>query len=237
MRRDTRIQRECRWHRTGTLHIQKAIPILRLEKKTRFYQASTSEFCDLAREQPEDFVIATSVQYSARQFVAFSARELGIEPRFDDQGDAEIGVATAVTGGKARCKVGDVIVTVDPRHYRPTEVETLLGDPHKATQKLGWAPKITLPEQLKAMVEADYYSAKRDSLVKRADFQAYDYPMNRTASVSAAAQLAGSRQRTSGGCQMSRRDRKLPPELVEAPSRTRLATGDIVRFEVLCDRQ
>ena len=115
------------------------------------------------------------MQYSVRQFVEFAAGELGMELRFDGQGDAEVGVVTAVTGNKARCKVGDVIVKVDPRYYRPTEVETLLGDPSKAKQKLGWVPKITLPELVEEMVEADYASAKRDSLVKLAGFQAYDY--------------------------------------------------------------
>ena len=129
----------------------------------------------LQQDVAEDFVIATGVQYSVRQFVEFSARELGIELRFDGQGNAEIGVVTAVTRSKARCKAGDVIVKVDPRYYRPTEVETLLGDPAKAKQKLGWTPKITLPELIKEMVDADYMAARRDSLVKRAGFRAYDY--------------------------------------------------------------
>ena len=75
----------------------------------------------------------------------------------------------------AKCKVGDVIVRVDPRYYRPTEVETLLGDPAKAKSKLGWEPKITLGELVKEMVLSDYTAAKRDSLVKSAGFQAYDY--------------------------------------------------------------
>jgi len=129
----------------------------------------------LQQQQAEDFVIATGVQYSVRQFVEFSAKELGVELRFEGQGDAEIGIVAAVSGSKARCKVGDVIVRVDPRYYRPTEVETLLGDPSNAKAKLGWTPKITLPELVKEMVEADYASAKRDSLVKLAGFQAYDY--------------------------------------------------------------
>ena len=129
----------------------------------------------LQQDSAEDFVIATGVQYSVRQFVEFSARELGVELRFDGQGNAEIGVVTAVTGSKARCKAGDVIVKVDPRYYRPTEVETLLGDPSKAKQKLGWVPKIMLPELVAEMVEADYAAARRDSLIKQAGFQAYDY--------------------------------------------------------------
>jgi GDPmannose 4,6-dehydratase len=129
----------------------------------------------LQQDRPEDFVIATGVQYSVRQFVEFAARELGIELAFSGVGDAEIATVASVRGGRAQCKVGDVIVKVDPRYYRPTEVETLLGDPSKAKQKLGWTPKIMLPELVKEMVESDYLSAKRDSLVKQAGFQAYDY--------------------------------------------------------------
>ncbi len=129
----------------------------------------------LQQDTPDDFVIATGVQYSVRQFVEFAARELGIGLTFSGQGDAEIGTVSEVTGEKARCKVGDVIVKVDPRYFRPTEVETLLGDPTKAKHNLGWVPKTTLPELVKEMVEADYTTAKRDSLVKSAGFRAYDH--------------------------------------------------------------
>jgi GDPmannose 4,6-dehydratase len=133
----------------------------------------------LQQDRPEDFVIATGVQYSVRQFVEFAARELGITLAFDGTGDNEIGRVVkveAVNGEiKAKCRPGEVIVKVDPRYYRPTEVETLLGDPSKAKQKLGWVPKITLPELVKEMVSADYTAARRDSLVKLAGFQAYDY--------------------------------------------------------------
>jgi GDPmannose 4,6-dehydratase len=133
----------------------------------------------LQQEQPEDFVIATGVQYSVRQFVEFAARELGITVAFSGKGDQEIGTVTQVepVNGerKAKCKVGEVIVKVDPRYYRPTEVQTLLGDPSKARQKLGWASRTTLPELVREMVEADYTAARRDSLVKLAGFQAYDY--------------------------------------------------------------
>ena len=133
----------------------------------------------LQQDKAEDFVIATGVQYSVRQFVEFSAKELGITLVFSGEGDQEIGTVEKVgpVNGemKAKCKPGDVVVKVDPRYYRPTEVETLLGDPTKAKDKLGWVPKITLPELVKEMVEADYVSARRDSLVKMAGFQAYDY--------------------------------------------------------------
>jgi len=129
----------------------------------------------LQQDAPEDYVIATGVQYSVRQFVDFAAAELGIELDFSGQADAEIGTVVRVTGKQAKCKPGDVIVRVDPRYYRPTEVETLLGDPSKAREQLGWVPRITLPQLVKEMVEADYTAAKRDSLVKLAGFQAYDY--------------------------------------------------------------
>jgi GDPmannose 4,6-dehydratase len=133
----------------------------------------------LQQQQAEDFVIATGVQYSVRQFVEFSAKELGITLAFEGEAEAEIGKVVKVepVNGEllAKCKVGDVIVRVDPRYYRPTEVETLLGDPTKAKEKLGWTPKISLPELVAEMVQSDYASAKRDSLVKQAGFQAYDH--------------------------------------------------------------
>jgi GDPmannose 4,6-dehydratase len=129
----------------------------------------------LQQDVAEDFVIATGVQYSVRQFVEFAAAELGITVRFEGEGENEVGIVAAVTGNRAKVKVGDVIVKVDPRYYRPTEVETLLGDPSRARDKLGWTPKTSLQELVKEMVEADYTSAKRDALVKMAGFQAYDY--------------------------------------------------------------
>ena len=129
----------------------------------------------LQQEQPEDFVIATGVQYSVRQFVEKSAAELGITLDFQGAGENEIGVVAQVTGDQAKCKVGDVIVRVDPRYFRPTEVETLLGDPSKAKAKLGWVPTTTLDQLVQEMVQADYGAARRDSLVKLAGFQAYNY--------------------------------------------------------------
>ena len=129
----------------------------------------------LQQDVAEDFVIATGVQYSVRQFVEFAAKELGVTVRFEGEGENEIGVVAAVTGDQAKCQVGDVIVRVDPRYFRPTEVETLLGDPTRAREKLGWTPKTTLAELVSEMVIADYTAAKRDSLVKDAGYQAYDY--------------------------------------------------------------
>jgi len=129
----------------------------------------------LQQQVADDFVIATGVQYSVRQFVEFSAAELGITLRFEGTDAEEVGIVESVTGDKAKCKVGDVVVKVDPRYFRPTEVETLLGDPTKAKEKLGWTPKTTLRELVKEMVEADYSSAKRDALVKLAGFEVFDY--------------------------------------------------------------
>ncbi len=133
----------------------------------------------LQQDKAEDFVIATGVQYSVRQFVEFSAKELGIMLAFEGEAEQEVGKVVKVepVNGEllAKCKVGDVIVKVDPRYYRPTEVETLLGDPTKAKEKLGWTPKISLPELVAEMVQSDYASAKRDSLVKQAGFKAYDH--------------------------------------------------------------
>ncbi len=129
----------------------------------------------LQQQQAEDFVIATGVQYSVRQFVARAAAELGIEVAFEGEGEAEYGVVKAVTGSRAKVKVGDVIVRVDPRYYRPTEVETLLGDPSKAKAKLGWTPQTSFEQLVKEMIESDYTAARKDTLVKLAGFQAFDH--------------------------------------------------------------
>ena len=135
----------------------------------------------LQQDQPEDFVIATGVQYSVRQFVEFAAAELGIGLRWEGQGADEVGYVDSVSDGPAtdgraaQLKPGQAIVRVDPRYFRPTEVETLLGDASKAREKLGWTPATTLAELVKEMVTADYTAARRDALVKMAGFQAYDY--------------------------------------------------------------
>ena len=129
----------------------------------------------LQQRQLEDFVIATGVQVSVREFVQRAAAELGITVAFSGEGTQEVGTVAAVSGDKAQCKVDDGIVKVNPRYFRPTEVETLLGDPGKAKRKLGWTPVTTLAELVSEMVESDYASAKRDSLVKMAGSQAFDY--------------------------------------------------------------
>jgi GDPmannose 4,6-dehydratase len=119
----------------------------------------------LQQDQPEDFVIATGVQYSVRQFVEIAARELDISIKWKGTGVDEKGCDA----------VGKCIVQVDSRYFRPTEVETLLGDPTKAKEKLGWTPKITFRELVAEMVREDFKSAKRDELVKQHGFAAYDY--------------------------------------------------------------
>jgi GDPmannose 4,6-dehydratase len=121
----------------------------------------------LQQEQPDDFVIATGVQYSVRQFVEFAAAELGIILRWEGTGVEEEGIVAALTGENAPAlKVGQKIVAIDPRYFRPTEVETLLGDPTKAKEKLGWVPKTSLQELVSEMAQADLQIAKRTRLLK-----------------------------------------------------------------------
>ena len=121
----------------------------------------------LQQEQPEDFVIATGVQFSVRQFVQWSAEHLGITLRFEGSGVDEVGIVESISGDSAPAlKVGDVIVRVDKRYFRPSEVETLLGNPSKAKQKLGWTPEITVQEMCAEMVAEDLQAAKRTALLK-----------------------------------------------------------------------
>lgn len=121
----------------------------------------------LQQDKPEDFVIATGVQYSVRQFISWSAEELGLTIEFSGEGVDEIGTVVAIEGDKAPAlKVGDVIVKIDPRYFRPAEVETLLGDPAKAKEKLGWIPEITVQEMCAEMVSEDLKVAKRHALLK-----------------------------------------------------------------------
>jgi GDPmannose 4,6-dehydratase len=121
----------------------------------------------LQQDTPEDFVIATGEQYSVRQFIEWSAKELGINLRFEGEGINEIGIVETVEGDKAPAvKQGDIIVRVDPRYFRPTEVETLLGDPSNAKQKLGWVPEITIQQMCREMVAEDLKIAQRHALLK-----------------------------------------------------------------------
>lgn len=122
----------------------------------------------LQQEQPEDFVIATGVQYSVRQFIEWSAAELGVTLEFTGEGEQEIATVTAIEGDKAPAlNVGDVIVRVDPRYFRPAEVESLLGDPSNAKNKLGWTPEITVQEMCSEMVAEDLKAAQRNVLLKQ----------------------------------------------------------------------
>ena len=122
----------------------------------------------LQQDQAEDFVIATGVQYSVRQFIQWSAQELGVTLRFEGQGVEECAVVESITGDKAPAlKVGDVIVRIDPRYFRPTEVETLLGDPTKAKEKLGWVPEITVQEMCAEMVANDLAQVRQHALLKQ----------------------------------------------------------------------
>ncbi len=122
----------------------------------------------LQQNQPDDFVIATGVQFSVRQFIQWSAQELGIGLRFEGKGVEEKATVISIQGDMAPgLKVGDVVVQIDPRYFRPTEVETLLGDPSKAKQKLGWVPEITVQEMCAEMVREDLEQATKAALLKK----------------------------------------------------------------------
>lgn len=121
----------------------------------------------LQQEQPDDFVIATGKQISVREFVRLSAKELGIMLEFSGEGLDEVATVVSIEGDNAQAlSVGDVVVKVDPRYFRPAEVETLLGDPSKAKEKLGWVPQITVEEMCAEMVQNDLNKAKQHALLK-----------------------------------------------------------------------
>jgi GDPmannose 4,6-dehydratase len=125
----------------------------------------------LQQDQPEDFVIATGVQFSVRQIIQWGAQELGLTLRFDGRGVNEVAVVVKIEGNRAPyIRLGQVIVRIDPRYFRPTEVETLLGDPTKAKQKLGWMPEITVQEMCAEMVAADLHEAKQQAFLKTRGF-------------------------------------------------------------------
>jgi GDPmannose 4,6-dehydratase len=121
----------------------------------------------LQQERPQDYVIATGVQHSVRDFVRMAAANLGVELRFEGRGIDEKGIVASVQGADAPAlKPGDVVVAVDPRYFRPAEVETLLGDASRARQELGWAPEITLEQLCAEMVAADLADARRHALLR-----------------------------------------------------------------------
>ena len=130
----------------------------------------------LQQDVADDFVIATGVQYSVRQFIIWSALELGITLRFEGEGVAEIGIVDQIQGGDAvSLSVGDVILKIDPRYFRPAEVETLLGDPSKAKDTLGWVPEITVQQMCAEMVAEDLKSSKRHAILKT---HGYELPVS-----------------------------------------------------------
>jgi len=133
----------------------------------------------LQQAQPEDFVIATGVQYAVRQFIEWAAAGLGIALHFEGRGADEKAFVAAINGDKAPAlKVGDCIVSVDPRYFRPTEVDTLLGDPSKAKARLGWVPEISAQEMCAEMVATDLAAARRHALLKA---HGHDVPVPREA--------------------------------------------------------
>ena len=127
----------------------------------------------LQQDNPEDYVIATGVQHSVREFVSLAARHVGIEMRWVGKGDKEVGIVSDVNLDP-RVNAGDVIVEVDPRYYRPTEVETLLGNPAKAKQKLGWEPKISFEQLVREMITKDLADARKDTLVRQHGFPVFE---------------------------------------------------------------
>lgn len=121
----------------------------------------------LQQDEPEDFVIATGVQYSVREFISWTASELGFELEFEGEGVHEIAKVASIVGNEAPAlKVGDVVMRINPRYFRPAEVDTLLGDPSKAKEKLGWVPEITAQQMCTEMVEEDLKAARRAALLK-----------------------------------------------------------------------
>ena len=121
----------------------------------------------LQQEKPDDFVIATGNQHSVRDFISWSANELGISLKFEGSGLDEIAIVEAIKGEKAPAlSVGDVVMRINPRYFRPAEVDTLIGDPSKANEKLGWRPEISAKQMCSEMINEDYKSALRNSLLK-----------------------------------------------------------------------
>ena len=120
----------------------------------------------LQQDQPDDFVIATGEQHSVREFVQIAADTLGMEINWQGSGVGEKGVEN---------KTGKTIVAVDPRYFRPTEVETLLGNPAKAKEQIGWTPEVTFSELVAEMVQQDLEEARRDNLCKKHGFSTFDY--------------------------------------------------------------
>lgn len=126
----------------------------------------------LQQKKPRDYVIASGVQYSVRQFIEFAAAEIGVELEWQGKGTEEKGVVAAIKGDKTpNLKIGDVIIRIDPGYYRPTEVKTLLGDASLAREKLGWVPKVGMHELVHEMMEHDYEQARKQALINSMEQQ------------------------------------------------------------------
>lgn len=128
----------------------------------------------LQQDQPEDFVIASGLQFTVREFIIRSANQLGISLKFEGSGENEKAIVSSIEGDRAPAlKKGDVIIQIDPRYYRPTEVETLLGDAAKAKTKLGWSPEITLDQMIVEMVANDLSEAKQHVLLRNNGYDVF----------------------------------------------------------------
>lgn len=126
----------------------------------------------LQQDEPQDFVISTGIQTGVRTFIEWSAQHLGIKLRFEGTGVDEVAIVEEVTGDKAPAvKAGDIILRIDPRYFRPAEVETLLGDPAKAKRELGWVPEISVQEMCAEMVQEDLKIAQRHALLKEHGYE------------------------------------------------------------------
>jgi GDPmannose 4,6-dehydratase len=151
------------------LGLQKKVYLGNLDAKRDWGHAKDyveAQWMILQQDVPEDFVIATGEQHSVREFVELAFEEVGIHVRWDGSGVSEKGIDG---------RTGDVIVEIDKKYFRPTEVETLLGDPSKAKEKLGWSPKVTFSELVSEMVREDLKEAERDQLCKREGFRTFKY--------------------------------------------------------------
>jgi GDPmannose 4,6-dehydratase len=126
----------------------------------------------LQQDKPDDFVIATGKQFSVKYFIQMSAEFIGLKLEFQGEGVNEVAIITEINGNNCPAlSVGDIIIRVDPRYFRPTEVETLLGDASKAKARLGWEPEITVKEMCEEMMEADISEAKKQSILKSKGFK------------------------------------------------------------------
>ncbi|RZK34789.1 MAG: GDP-mannose 4,6-dehydratase, partial [Hymenobacter sp.] len=127
------------------------------------------------QDEPEDFVIATGVTTTVRDFVKMSFAEVGIEVAFTGEGVEEKGHVVSVNNDESKVQVGDVVLEIDPRYFRPTEVELLIGDPTKAKTKLGWVPKHDLASLVKDMMKADVELFRRDTYLLKGGHKVYNY--------------------------------------------------------------